>query len=301
MSSVAMAAKPDVVRDPVKEILNADSIQEAGAVLASYGITQEQIDVLAGIGGTQKFIEFMEQAVFFDLKYGTETCKVYFSEETMMALAKNEATRSKFARPENAESGVKHRASNTDAIINGLRMAQSFLIQQGYKTENVSFFDAGTGTGKPVLIATHPDFGFNFKSATGFDYFEGVLEHANRNKEAMKGLRPEDKAKISFQFLDATDFESGMNSVNVVLAYNPFDDKIMKKFERNLRRHGGHVVFVYIKPLYAEMFKKNGWDLVDKKMDRDADNCVMLLTRGFDLQPIHDPKGLSVPDLELTK
>ncbi len=242
-----------------------------------------------GVGGIQKLREFYFQAVHFDLKYGTNTT-TYMSEAVYkkMALERPEL----FIEPENTEHGVKHRPSLTSAIDDGLTNAKRILQKYGIKTSEARFVDLGAGGGKPLIIARHPDFKFQFKKAVGVDYFRGILDIAGDNIRAA-GL---DESKVELVHGNAGRFQE-YNGVNVVWSYNSFDDRIMKHVDRNLRKHGGKVIALLNKPLQRDFFVAkngdgktvgiNGWTFIDELKPKnggagyDPDENTLIVTTGF--------------------
>lgn len=257
-----------------------------------FGIDPELLDFLktVGVGGIQKLREFYFQAVHFDLKYGTNTTK-YMSEAVYIQMAEEHPEL--FAGgAENAKHGVKHRPSLTSAIDDGLTIAKRHLQKNGMKTSDARFVDLGAGSGKPLIIARHPDFGFEFKKAVGVEYFRGIMDIGQQNVIAA-GL---DDSKTEYLHGDAAEF-TDFNGINVLWSYNSFDDHIMQSVERNLRRHGGKIIAVLNKPLQRDFFVAtndagetvgiNGWTVIDElkpkngRDDFDPDENTLIVSHGF--------------------
>ncbi len=257
-------------------LTEADSVEEVSDLLTNtLGVKKDHIDFLVGLGGIEKLRELYYESIKFDLTYGTKTC-AFISESIYKNTAKHHPEL--FVNPENAEHGVKHRASLTSSIVDGLTIAQRMLRNKGIDTEEASFFDFGTGTGKPVLIAQHSDFGFGFKKAVGIDYYKEVIHKANENKD-LAGLG--DDKKIQFAFDDATHFRD-FNGINVAYMYNPFDAEIMKRVELNLRKYAGNTLIIYNKPMHSELFEEKNWKTVHKGTNNDPDKCITIYSRGFE-------------------
>ncbi len=288
MSSVAELSVDVAIHRHKKAILSADSVEEAGAYLRTLGVTQKHIDFLSGVGGLPKLREAYFQCIEFDLKHGTQTFKYIHEDEMKLdALLHPEH----FARPESVQHGVKHRSSLTNVIKRGIDSAVEILREKyGIDASDASFFDLGTGTGKPLIIAGKD---YNFAFSTGIDYNEPLLEDAKRNLKAA-GL--DSLSNIRAIFADAKEFKR-FNGTNVVFMYNPFLEPIMKEVEKNLRRNGGKTVVIYNKPLYAKLFsKERGWQQEThfiagdhSEQTFDADHEVMVFSRGFDKHKINNP------------
>ena len=272
-----------------RAMLDADSVEEAGKYLRTFGVTDEHIQFLAGIGGLPKLRELYFQAIRFDLERGTKTTE-FIPEAEMQRDAREHPKH--FAGPaDSVKDGVKHRPSLTSVIRRGIDSAIEILRDKyGIDPSDASFFDLGTGTGKPLIIAGQD---YDFAQATGIDYNKPLVSKARKNLRAA-GL--DTRSDIRAMFANASEFRR-FNGTNVVFMYNPFLKPVMTEVEKNLRKNGGKTIVVYNKPLFEGLFsEKKGWRIEGRFTvgDRgektfDADHELLIVSRGFDRHEINNP------------
>lgn len=248
--SQARTLKPEDLKRIENVINDFDDVEGLEKYLVEqFGIDPELTAFLkeAGVGGILKLREFYHEAVAFDLKYGTKTTE-YVSEQLFKDLAENNPDQ--FVEPENANHTVKHRPSVTSSIVDSLTHGQRILQRNGVSTEDTRFVDLGSGSGKLLVVAKHPDFGFQFKKAVGVDFYKGLVDLAQGNI-TNAGL---DDTSIELVHGNAGRFRD-YNGVNMIASYNSMDGAVMKHVERNARKYAGRAIFAYIKPLQREFFE----------------------------------------------
>lgn len=280
-----------------KKLGNADGIAAVAQVIRSRypesTISDEHMEFLANLGGEDKLREVYYEVLKFDDDCNDKhhlpdsrnklikTSQFILEEEYQeKAISSPEL----FADPTCADQGVKHRASLTRSITDGFNHAVRYLRDKGYQPQEISFFDLGTGTGKPLLISQMPEFGFNFKKAVGVDYYQPLLDRAKINME-LAGLQvgSNSDSPVQLVFSNAATFKN-FNGLNLIYMYNPFQEPVMVEVEKNLRRYAGKSVVIYNKPLHSKIFEQNGWKKIDAIGDINTpsdDKTTLLFSHGF--------------------
>lgn len=224
----------------------------------------------------EKLNTFYWQVLDFDQEYGTQTSSFIPETEYQKLASENPQ---QFKEPETAVDGVKHRSSLTFAITTGLDCAHQIITRAGLDPTAALMVDPTCGEGKAVLIAASSIFRNYVRKAEGSDYYEPVLEIAKNNARAPR-LRI-DPAKIEFQFANAAT-RKNYGELNIIYIYNPFNDKIMRPFEQNVRLYGGRTVLNYNKPLYNQILLDAGWKQEHFIEHEDPDRRISILSWDLD-------------------
>lgn len=269
-------------------LAEADGVEEIADLLKSkLKIEDDHVAFLIQQGGAAKLREFYYEVIKFDLNYGTNTSS-YIPESFYVRIAKENPE--SLANPSHAVHGVKHRSSLTSTIVTGFNTAVTILRNHGFNPSEASLFDMGCGEGKAILIGMSNgghfrtgDSGekdYRFKKGVGVDYYEDVLAVAQKNVQS-KELSVNGKREVRFEFADAAEYR-GFNGLNVVYMYNPFNQEIMRKVEKNLRKYAGKSIVIYNKPLHHDLFDNKGWKLERDIADSDPDKQTRVYSWGLD-------------------
>lgn len=265
-------------------LAHADSTQEVRTLLADQFpfVSQEHLDFLEREGGAEKLRELYYEVIKFDLLHGTKTSH-FISAESLQETARTNPEL--FASTDAALHTVRHRSSQTSSVVDALNICVRSLQNKGL-SKKATLFDMGCGTGKILITAMNekssPNFSQHFKKAVGVDYHTPFLDIARENLQSPK-IKVDPNKKITLSFADAATYED-FNGVNVVVAYNPFDEEIMQRVEKNMRKVGGNVIFAYIKPEHENVFQtEKGWKTIQTVESNDPDRRIKVFERGFAL------------------
>lgn len=109
-------------------------------------------------------------------------------------------------------------------LLNLKRLYQIF--KKDKKIYKYHFIDVGCGNGIPLIYAYKK---FDFQSYTGFDYVNRYVENSKKNLK--KSLKNPKNVKILRK--DANSFLLDNKKSYFIFMFNPFDQKVMKKFLKN--------------------------------------------------------------------
>ena len=220
----------------------------------------------------EKYRRFVKGILRFDRYFSTKTTG-YVSESDFAREANLHPEN--FAETDNIRFGVKYRASMTSAIESGLRAIKPILQRYSIDPAETSFFDLGSGEGKPLILACESEvLDFNFKRVTGIDYFKPLLETARENIKKL-GL----EKSITLRFNDIAKFTE-YDKISTIFLYNPAGIPVLRKVEENLRKHTESCVVIYNKPLHRDLFsKRNGWNIELNRTHTDPDERLVVLSR----------------------
>ena len=269
---------PSLLKDFERALARADEPEKIRGLLQKKFpfITDEYLDFLEKAGGLDKLRELYYQIIKYDLLNNVKTSH-FIGEQTFQQLAVDQPQL--FAAPEATVHTVRHRSSQTSSVETCLDICTDYLQNKGLGGE-ATLYDIGCGSGKIIMTAMNQDgrYADIFKRAVGIDYYQPVLDILYDNLRTAKMKL--DLNKISLIFANAAEYNS-FNGVNAVIAYNPFDEDIMKEVEKNLRYYAGKVIFGYIKPKWKEVFKIKGWDKVKEVDALDEDHQIAVYARNF--------------------
>lgn len=211
----------------------------------------EHLKFLFDLGGFSKIIDYIDENITFDIKYGTDTSNW---------LPKNRFN----TKPLNIEHGIRYRAAATSKIENALS-----IVSNTINTNNAGFYDLGCGKGKVLCIAGMQ---YNYDKLIGIDYYSDFLKIADKNLGICN-------VKNVHLLLDDMTNYTEFKETSVVFLYNPADDIVLNQVRDNLQKHTKKCVLIYIKPLHENIFKD--WKIVSKTISKDLDHCTTILTYGI--------------------
>lgn len=120
------------------------------------------------------------------------------------------------------------------------------------RIKSFRFIDIGSGKGRVVFVAEH----FGFNDLTGIELNEKLVLEANQNLKSYVSKR--DASHIQFITANALDFEYG-NIPVLYFLFNPFNAVILKKVLEKIRATSTQETwFIYMNPLYKDVFKDTG-------------------------------------------
>ncbi|NBW00671.1 MAG: class I SAM-dependent methyltransferase [Betaproteobacteria bacterium] len=186
-------------------------------------------------------LEFQERDRF-DLDYGTNTTT---------PLAK-----SGFPDLPNLAHGKPYMASWTSEIQQSFRLLTSSL---GPRMPLYSFVDIGCGKGKvPIVWRLSCEASGIRQRIVGLDYVASFIDIAQQNHRKVFGNDGE------FIAADATDFRyETLGNGLIAYLYNPFDNVILDKVLRQLRRIP--CVVIYNIPTHADCLPAHGFELIHQR------------------------------------
>lgn len=118
------------------------------------------------------------------------------------------------------------------------------------------FVDIGCGKGRAVFVAERS----GFKSLTGFDLDEQLIEIAQKNLDEFYRRRKD--SKINFLVANALDYNYESNPT-VYFLFNPFNEEVLQKvLERILAQNTEEAIFIYMNPLYPKPFFTKDFQLL---------------------------------------
>tara|TARA_B100002051_G_C16741747_1_gene644742 strand:- start:33 stop:617 length:585 start_codon:yes stop_codon:yes gene_type:complete len=130
---------------------------------------------------------------------------------------------------------------NSKAIVDGSLYLVSRLVKNfnlNHNCNDYDFIDVGCGNGLPMIFVKKK---FNFKTVSGFDHLNEVVE---RCKDNIKRSRLKDINVFNY---DAKEFKLS-NKSNFVYMYNPFDSEILYNFMKNnidnLRKNKSVIAYI---------------------------------------------------------
>ncbi|MDT0593856.1 class I SAM-dependent methyltransferase [Glaciecola petra] len=187
-------------------------------------------------------VAYFKNNHLFDLMNGTDTHSWIQKEDFI-------------ERPDNFEHGVLYMSSWTSVIRDSL----SYLLDNAQlAVTDIALIDIGCGKGKVLcvwnkLLKKHPDI-----PIIGLDYSQSLLNICTRNIKKLRAVNTrlfnEDATTMDFSF---------DRNINVYYLYNPFDNKILQQFIKNINNKPCYVI--YNNPVHKKTFTEHDFKLITEK------------------------------------
>lgn len=173
------------------------------------------------------------EGLFFDARYGTDTCKrVSLSNLNIASASKN--------------FGTKYDPSPISALRRLLRWISI--------PDSVNFVDFGSGKGRVLLVASE----FPFSRIVGLEFSSDLCSISKSNISKFKSHKMI-KTPISVLNIDAIQYKIQDDDA-VFFFFNPFGAEVMRPVIENIlqsyNKKNRRILFIYYNPVHANLFNE---------------------------------------------
>lgn len=213
-----------------------------------------------GVYGT---LRLLLPELLFDWRFGTDTFRLVSREDL-----------NSHVKSSNKTFGGGYQGANS--YLFGRAMSEARKVF-GENFNASTFVDFGCGKGRAILMAT--DYGF--KKTIGVEYCPDLVSICKENIE-IYSKRARHNAEIVSVYADAAEYEIP-NDAGFFFFFNPFSgevlEPVLKRIQDSLFKHPRPSCFVYMNPVYPEVFESLGFEKVSVVSATSATNPDAILYR----------------------
>jgi len=235
------------------------------------------------------FIDFFLRIIFYPINYQT---KVKINNHKLRTVKNNlafdiiyQTDTYKYEQINDLKLSSNNKSDAYGYIPTPINIFLPVISKLPINFKDFTYLDIGSGKGRTLLLATR----FKFKEIIGIEFSPELNNIANKNISSYLSINPFEN-QISSKCVDACEYVFPKKPF-VLFMYNPFNDKIIKKFlnriEVFLKDNDLEIYIIYYNPQFDYIFSSSSY--LYKLKEGDKGDTIRYISKGGILTKLDYP------------